>query len=79
MSGILEGQKVRVILSMCGDYCAFHECNVYVSYDVTNDIQLEDETLEEIKDIMSNNDGGEYCDYQECDAIKIGETYYYKF
>ena len=72
-----EVQKVRVILSMCGDYCAFHECDVSVVYDVTNDIQLEDETLEEIKERMDKTRG--YCDYQECDAIKVGDTYYYNF
>ena len=77
MSNEVQGQKVRVILSMCGDYCAFHECTIYVAYDVTNDIQLEDETLEEIKERMDKTHG--YCDYQECDAIKVGDTYYYNF
>jgi hypothetical protein len=77
MSEVVEGQKVKVYLSMCGDYCSFHECEISVVYDVTNDIQLEDETLEEIKTIIEENDN--WCDYQECDAIKVGGTYYYNF
>jgi len=78
MAEVLETQKVKVYLAMYGDYCAFHECSVSVVYDVTNDIQLGDETIEEIEVIIEEGDN-EYGDYQLCDAIKVGDRYYYNF
>lgn len=78
MSNEVQAQKVRVILRMCGDYCAFHECSVYLAYDITNDVQLDEETLEEIKENIANDDG-DGCDYQECDAVIVDGRYYYNF
>lgn len=65
-------QEVEVYLTVFGDYCAFHEMSLNIAYDVTNDIQLNDDySLEELQ----NWDDHE-SDVQLVGAIKIGDKYY---
>ena len=66
-----EIQYVRVWVSQNGDYCAFHENSMYVEYDITNNKQIGDYTIEE----MENHDC-DYSDYQICNAVLIGGKYY---
>ena len=65
-------QKVEVYVGIYGDYCAFHEVSFDVEYDVTNDIQLGDRTLEELKEWEYE----EYCDFELRNAVLIDGTYY---
>ena len=65
-------QKVSVYYQICGDYCAFHEMSFRVLYDITNNIQLDDYTLAELR---TWNDR-DYCDIQRVDAIKVKNKYY---
>lgn len=70
-------QEVQVYVKMCGDYCAFHEADLTVVYDVTNDIQLQKyngKSLEELEAFEFD----EYCDYQLFNAIKVDNDYYVK-
>lgn len=68
-------EKVKVYFMICGDYCAFHEMSFRVVYDVTNNIQLDDDyTLEMLENW--NKDEHDYDDVQLCNAIKDGNTYY---
>jgi len=65
-------EKVKVWVSVAGNYCAFHEMCFSVDYDITNDIQLEDWTIEELENMEKDS----YCDYEVRNAIKVGGTYY---
>ena len=65
-------QKIKVYVGICGDYCAFHEMEFYVEYDITNDKQLGDYTLEELKEWEYE----EYGDFQVREAVLIDGTYY---
>lgn len=60
------------MLMISGDYCSFHEMSFNVVYDITNDEQLEDYTLDELKKWKYED----YSDVQEVDAIKDGDKYY---
>jgi hypothetical protein len=66
-------EKVDVYVEVSGDYCAFHELSLSVVYDITNNIQLGDETLEELENWDFD---GDYCDYEIFKAIKDGNDYY---
>lgn len=70
----MEVQEVKVIARACGDYAAFHEMSIYVEYDLTNDIQLNEHSKEELMKRVDSN--GDYCDYDTINAIKIGGSYY---
>ena len=65
-------QKVQIYLMISGDYCAFHEIDFSVVYDITNGKQLSDYSLEELEDWE-----GEYSDVQEVEAYLIDGEYYY--
>lgn len=65
-------EKVKVYLMISGDYCAFHEMSFRVVYDVTNNIQLGDYTITELRRWNFE----EYSDVQLFDAIKEGGKYY---
>lgn len=69
-------EEVTIIAQMCGDYGAFHEVSITPMYDLTNDIKLDDYTLEELEDMVDET--GEYCDYSEITAYKEGDAYYMK-
>lgn len=69
-------QKVEVWIEISGAYCAFHEMSFSVVYDVTNDIQLNDMTLDELE----NFEFEDYCDYEKRNAILgDGGGYYVLF
>lgn len=68
-------QEVQVYACVYGDYCAFHEMGVGVVYDVTNDIQMDDLSLEELEDFEYDGD----IDYAKFNAVKVGDTYYIDF
>jgi len=70
-----EVQKVKVYLSIYGDYTAFHEISVVVEYDITNKKQIGDMTLEECENF--NSDDSDYGDTELHDAILIDGRYYY--
>jgi len=70
-------KKVKVWVSIDGDYCAFHEINLRVVYDITNDVALDSYmSLKELEDF--DPDGHEYGDYQIFDAILDDGKYYVK-
>jgi hypothetical protein len=71
-------QKVKVIVSICGDYCAFHEMSFYIYYDITNDIQLDDYSLEDLNEDMERGYNG-YSDLEIRDAYLIDGEYYVKW
>lgn len=73
-----EVQFVRVILQICGDYCAFHETTCEVMYDLTNKKQTGYMTWEEIEEALQKEYSGDYCDIQETDAVLINGQYYYQ-
>ena len=64
-------QKVKVYVSISGDYCAFHEMYFSVKFDITNNIQLGDFTLEELE-----NWEDEYTDVEIRNAIIVDDVYY---
>lgn len=65
-------QEVEVYLTVFGDYCAFHEMSFCVQYDITNDIQLDDFSL----DTLKNWDRDGSSDVGIAKAIKVGDKYY---
>ena len=70
-------QEVQVMVSVGGDYCAWHELSLSVCYDITNNksVGWNEESLEEMQKLEEDNDG-DYIDYQTMPAIKIGNDYY---
>lgn len=76
----MEAQKVKVILKLCVDYVAFHEISAMVLYDLTNNIMVDGygsyESLEEIQSEI--NDSGDYCDFEETNAVLVDGKYYYQ-
>lgn len=72
----MEVQEVSVWVSVYGDYCAFHEMGISVVYDITNDIQMEEMSLEELEEFEFE---GDYSDYEVRSALKVGDDYYIKF
>jgi hypothetical protein len=69
-------EKVQVYLMISGDYCSFSEMSFKVEYDLTNDIQLGNYTLDELKNWDYIN--STYSDVELCEAIKDGDNYYVK-
>ena len=69
-----EIQEVKVWVSVSGSYCAFHEIFFTVQYDITNNKQLGDMTLDELSDF--EHEPGDYADYETRDAILVNGTYY---
>lgn len=65
-------QRVEVYYRISGDYCAFHEISGCVVYDVTNDISLGDESLEDCQ----NFEREDYCDMQIVSALLYKGGYY---
>ena len=76
----MEFQKVEVYVCIAGDYAAFHEMSFNIEYDITNNIQLGYQTLEELEEFDFDN-SEHYCDYEIRDAIldKESNTYYVKW
>lgn len=73
----MKVQEVSVWVCVHGDYCAFHEMGVSVVYDITNDINYDDEmSLEELEAFEYE---GDYSDYAVRSALKVGKEYYIKF
>ena len=66
-------QEVRVWVSVSGDYCAFHEMGFSVEFDITNNIQLGDMTLEELENFKFE---GDYSDYETRSGYLIDGKYY---
>lgn len=69
-------EKVKVILRISGDYCAFHEMTFKVEYDITNNIQLGNKTLVELEKLLQEDEERDYSDYDIVDAILDGKKYY---
>jgi len=67
----IKMQKVKVYVSISGDYCAFCEMYFSVLFDKTNNIQLSDYTLEELENWES-----EYTDVEIRNAIEVDGVYY---
>lgn len=65
-------QKVKVYVSISGDYCAFHEVTFYVEYDITNNKQLGSYSLKKLEKWKYN----QYEDIQKRDAYLIDGKYY---
>jgi len=70
-------QKVEVWVSISGDYCAFHEMEFYIVYDITNNKQLGDMSLEELE--LLDFDTLEYEDFEIREAYLIDDKYYVKW
>lgn len=66
-------EKVEVYVKISGDYCAFHEAGLSVVYDITNNIQLDDMSLEDLENWEYD---ANYCDYEVFNALKDGDKYY---
>ena len=71
-------QKVKVVVSVSGSYCAFHEISFDICYDITNDIQLDDYSLEELQEKVNSDWDCEYSDYEIRNAIydSLNKKYY---
>jgi hypothetical protein len=69
---LVNMKKVQVWVGIAGDYCAFHEVSLSIKYDITNDIQLDDMSLEELND----HEYEDYSDYEIRDAYLIKGKYY---
>jgi hypothetical protein len=67
-------QRVEMVIGMCGNYVGFDEMGFYPMYDITNDIQLEDETLEELEALIDSNE--DYWDYTYTDGVIFDNRYY---
>ena len=70
-----EPQKVEVWVGIYGDYCNFHEMSFDVQYDITNDKQIGDGSLEYFEN-LADDDRDSYCDYEVRYAILIDGKYY---
>lgn len=70
-----EVQEVEVYVEVSGDYCAFHEMDFSVVYDITNDKSLgcNDMTLDELRNW---NYDADYNDYQQRSAVLIDGRYF---
>ena len=66
-------QKVKVAVSISGDYAAWHEAQIEMLWDFTNNKQLGEEQVNELLEIGHD---GEYSDCQEMDAILFENKYY---
>lgn len=67
-------QEVKIWVCMSGDYGAWNEIRLRVEYDVTNNIQLDDMSLEEIEAWDSSK--SEYGDYELRDGVLYNGKYY---
>ena len=76
----MEFQKVKVWVSISGDYSSFDEMSFSVEYDLTNNIQLSYTTLEDLEDFDFDS-SEHYSDYEIRDAIldKSSNKYYVKW
>jgi hypothetical protein len=70
----IKGQKVQVVVKASGDYVAFHEMGIWVVFDITNNIQMDDYTLEQLQNWEYKGSG--YSDVTFCEAYLIGSKYY---
>lgn len=73
-------QKVKIWILVYGDYSSFYELDFTVLFDITNNIQLDDYTLEYLEanynDWCRNNDGR--ADIGLVDAILFEGKYYWR-
>lgn len=67
-------QEVKIWVSMGGDYAAWHEINLCVEYDVTNNIQFGDMSLKELEAWDSSK--YEHSDYELQDGVLHNGKYY---
>ena len=68
-------KKVEVVVQLVGNYCAYHEMSEYIVYDVTQNIKLDDYTIEELEELLKE---GYYwaCDYKKCNALLHDGKYF---
>lgn len=72
---MIEPQPVQVYVMIHGDYCSFHEASVHVVYDITNGIQLDEYTQQELSNYIDEESRSDVAVF---DAVKIGDDYYVK-
>ena len=70
-------QKVHVWVGIGGDYCAFHEISFSIEYDITNDKQIGNLSLDELEGF--NLESSDYSDYEIREAILLDGEYYVKW
>ena len=77
MSKEIKAQKVKVAVKISGAYAAFHEIDVNVMYDYTNDILIDTfMTKEEIDERVEEGHDGDYSDADILTAYLINGKYY---
>ena len=67
-------EKVRLIVSISGCYCAFHEMSFNIEYDLTNNEIIGDYDLDELRKQMREK--FEHTDFEERDAVIVDGVYY---
>ena len=73
-------QKVKVLLTMCGDYSAFHEISFIPEYDLTNELVLSNSDITSSEEANAKHEK-EYegvRDTEIVDAILCEGRYYFK-
>lgn len=69
-------QKVSVVVQSAGDYCAWHEMSLSVMYDLTNEKYVSGDSDNTPEEMLEQGDSGDYCFYQEMNAILHNGSYY---
>lgn len=73
-------QEVKVLLTMSGDYAAFHEISFRKEYDLTNNLEFNRSGItsrEEVEAKVEKESDG-HSDSEIVDAILFEGKYYYK-
>ena len=76
----MDIQKVKVWISIAGDYCSFKEVSISVVADITNNIIFEDHDFENDQlflKYLEEFEFEDYNDYEVCDAVIVDGIYYY--
>jgi hypothetical protein len=68
-------RNVKVWVFLNGDYCTFDEIIIEVVYDITNNLELDVVSLEEIENHKYDGDNG---DFQIFDAKLVDGEYFIK-
>lgn len=72
-----EIEYIEAVVSICGDYAAFHEISLGVVYDLTNDKPGDygDMTKEEALEAAEGDN--DYCDYEIQTVVRIDGVDYF--
>lgn len=73
-------QKVKIWISVYGDYSSFYELEFTVLFDITNNIKKGDYTKEELEEKCGgwNSDNDARSDIKIVDAILFEGKYYWR-